>query len=139
MGSGSRKCKLSYPGHALSPSDLLHFIEMGSFSKDWASFGFDIERDLLALQISIMANPKGPPVLEGTGGLRKIRFAPSIGNIGKSKGVRVCYAFFELYGIVLLITVYSHKEKDNLTATEKRQIKKLLEEAEAFFSERRYS
>ena len=49
---------LVYPKHRLNPRELLIFTELSGFIDDWKDLGFDIDFDLLALQVEIMANPK---------------------------------------------------------------------------------
>jgi hypothetical protein len=102
------------------------------FTRRWKSFGLHDE-DLLALQFLIMLNPAGAPVVEGTGGLRKMRFAPKAWKTGKSGAMRVCYAYLEAYGTVLLIIVYSKDEKGDLVPEEKKEIRKLLRRIEGEF------
>jgi hypothetical protein len=70
-----------------------------------------------------MCSPKTPPVIPGTGGLRKLRFAPAKWGTGKSGAARVCYVYFEEYGIVLLVYVYDKRQQDNLSDTEKKVIR----------------
>ncbi|WP_145175333.1 type II toxin-antitoxin system RelE/ParE family toxin [Rubripirellula lacrimiformis] len=73
-----------------------------------------------------MSDPEGPPIIAGTGGLRKVRFAIAGSDQGKSGGVRVCYAYFAAYHIVLMLMAYPKNRKDNLSASEKAGIKKYL-------------
>ena len=47
------------------------------------------------LENQIMQNPSAAPFIRGTGGARKIRFAPARWHAGKSGSVRVIYAYFE--------------------------------------------
>ena len=94
------------------------------------------DEDQRALEVAIMAHPKGAPVMQGTGGLRKLRFAALHSGQGKSGGVRVCYCYFEQHAVVVLVLAYPKSTKDNLTAVEKRQIKTLIEEIETYLSER---
>lgn len=122
--------KLSYPKHVFKPEDLLHFIELRQFTEGWDELGLDDEADLAALQIAIMVGPKKHPVIPGTGGLRKMRFAPDHWNTGKRGAARVCYVYFQEYGIVLLVVAYGKNEKDDLTAAEKKTIAKLIIEVE---------
>ena len=56
---------------AFDPEDLLHFVELDEFIDDWRSLGLNDEADLFSLQLAIMADPRGSPVIEGTGGLRE--------------------------------------------------------------------
>jgi hypothetical protein len=59
----------------VKPDDLLNFVELSSFTRTWDELGLP-EEELGELQLRILANPKGHPVLRGTDGLRKMRYAP---------------------------------------------------------------
>lgn len=100
------------------------FIQTKEFSKNWEQLGFTDE-DLRTLENELLNNPKAGKVIRGTGNLRKYRFA--LPCKGKSGSARVCYVDFVIFETIYLITVYSKKEKDNLTKTERNQIKKLLD------------
>jgi hypothetical protein len=110
----------------VGPEDLLNFIETRVFTREWKNLGLN-DDDLFALQIALMGNPKGSPVIAGTGGLRKLRFSPPEWQRGKRGALRVCYVYFEEYGIVLLVVVYAKGEKDSLSAGEKGVIKQMIE------------
>ena len=99
------------------------FVEIPLFSKRWTEIGLD-EDDLLALQIMLLKDPESGPVLEGTGGIRKVRFP--LKNRGKSGSVRVCYADFEEFEVTYLITAFTKAERENLTQEEKNVLKKLV-------------
>lgn len=116
--------------------DLLSFIEAKTFQTAWRRCDLDDE-DLLFLQLMIMVDPKSAPVIEGTGGLRKLRFSPAGAARGKSGSHRVCYVYFEEFGIVLLVTVYEKKQRDNLSAAAKKTIRQLIERQHAFLSSKR--
>ena len=91
--------------------------------------------DLAALPASaVMLNPKRGSVVDGTGGLRKIRFAPGRWRTGKSGAARVGYANLQKYGTVLLVIAYSKDEKDELTPDEKKAIRSLLRRIEREFA-----
>lgn len=62
--------------------------------------------------------------MEGTGGIRKVRFP--LKNRGKSGSVRVCYTDFEEYEVTYLITAFTKSEQENLTDAEKNVLKKLV-------------
>lgn len=62
--------------------------------------------------------------MEGTGGIRKVRFP--LENKGKSGSVRVCYTDFEEYEVTYLITAFTKNEQENLSAEEKTVLKKLV-------------
>ena len=126
---------VTYPKHAFDdPKDILVFIEMEGFIDDWRSAGLDIEDDLSALQISIMIDPKGAPVIPGTGGLRKMRFSPPEFNAGKSSSFRVCYAYFQDLGIVLLVITYKKGDADNISKAFRNHIKEELKKQKDLLS-----
>ncbi|MGN0740020.1 MAG: type II toxin-antitoxin system RelE/ParE family toxin [Treponema sp.] len=99
------------------------FIEVPLFTKRWKEIGLSDE-DLLALQIMLLKNPESGPVMEGTGGIRKVRFA--LENRGKSGSVRVCYTDFAEYEVTYLITAFTKNEQANLSDEEKNVLKKLV-------------
>ncbi len=58
------------------------FIEVPLFTRRrWKEIGLN-DDDLRSLQIILLQDPKSGPVIEGTGGIRKVRFA--LENRGKS-------------------------------------------------------
>jgi hypothetical protein len=92
------------------------------------------DEDALALEMAILQRPKGFPVVQGTGGLRKMRFAPPKWRKGKRGAVRVGYAYLEQYGTVLLVIAYPKTEKDDLTPNERKTIRRLLARVEQEFA-----
>ena len=99
------------------------FIEVPLFTKRWKEIGLD-DKDLLALQVMLLKDPASGPIIDGTGGIRKVRFP--LENRGKRGSVRVCYADFEEFEVTYLITAFEKKEQDNLTNDEKAALKKLV-------------
>ena len=65
----------------------------------------------------LLKNPESGPVMEGTGGIWKVRFP--INNRGKSGCVKVCYIDFAEYEVTYLITAFTKNEQANLTDEEK--------------------
>ena len=100
------------------------FIELPIFKSRWEALGLN-EKDLLRLQRELLADPKAGDVMQGTGGVRKMRFA--FEHRGKSGGVRVIYVDFEVYEKIYLLTAYIKNEKDDLTKKERSEIKQLIE------------
>src|SRR5262245_33904579 len=109
----------------LRPEELLTFIELRSFTTSWNELRLDSD-DLLDLQVTILRDPSAPPIVKGTGGLRKMRFSPSRWKRGKSGALRVGYVYFEKFKTVLLALVYAKNEQDDLDQAEKNQIKALI-------------
>lgn len=99
------------------------FIEIPLFTKRWKECGLGDE-ELRKLQVMLLKNPESGPVIEGTGGIRKVRFP--IENRGKSGGIRVCYTDFAEYEVTYLITAFEKKEQENLTDEERNVLKKLV-------------
>lgn len=100
------------------------FIQTDEFSFRWDALVFH-DDDLRRLEFDIMMKHDKYPVIQGTGGLRKARFA--FEHRGKSGGIRVCYVDFVVKETIYLITVYSKNQKDNLSKEEKNEIRKLID------------
>lgn len=120
------KHKLSYPAHRFKPSDWLRFILLDPFDRKWAQLGLNDE-DLRALQVAIMTAPDKHPLVRGTGGLRKMRFARKDFDRGKSGGLRIGYVFFESYCIVLLVVVYGKNQETELSMADRNAIRQIIE------------
>lgn len=73
----------------------------------------------------IATDPTCGDVMEGTGGVRKVRFA--VGGIGKSGGVRIIYFYSSPTKPIYLFTVFAKNEKDNLTKAERNALRKVVE------------
>lgn len=110
------------------------FIEVPLFSKRWKEIGLD-DDELQALQIMLLKDPESGPVMEGTGGIRKVRFPMK--DRGKSGSVRVCYTDFAEYEVIYLITAFEKKDQENLTDEEKNILKKLIKALKAEASKSR--
>jgi hypothetical protein len=95
----------------------LTFLQLAVFREDWKKLDLN-DDDLQSLEKSLAERPGGGRVIAGTGGLRKIRFAPTSWRVGKSNAVRVCYAWFPEVDAVYLFAAYAHEEKDNLLKQE---------------------
>lgn len=121
----------------IGPEDFLHFVQLDEFVTDWEALGYDMEHDLWALELMIMANPECGAVIPGTGGLRKIRFAKEHETIGKRKGVRVCYVYFKEHWTVLLVVAYGKNEKDDLSENEKKDIRQYISRAKEWLDGRK--
>ena len=114
---GSKKKQAADGGStrpAIRPEDLLDFIELPQFTKRWEKLGLG-DDDLSWLQALIMLDPKAGKVVQGTHGLRKLRFAPPDWNRGKSGSTRVIYVYFEGLGVALLSLVYGKNEADDIS------------------------
>lgn len=100
------------------------FVMLSLFERQWEKLGLT-DDDLRRLQEQLLQNPKAGDVIQGTGGLRKIRFA--FEHRGKSGSSRVAYVDFTVDKEIYLLAVYAKNEKENLSKAERNDIKKLIE------------
>lgn len=100
------------------------FVMTREFDKNWADMGLT-DRELRSLQEELILNPEKGDLIQGTGGLRKLRIA--FEGRGKSGSGRVCYVDFAVYEKIYLITAYPKNEKENLSKAERNAIAKLID------------
>ena len=70
-------------------------------------------------------------IMEGSGGIRKLRWARS--GRGKSGGIRVVYYFFDETMPLYLLTAFGKNEKANLSQKERNLLAKVVENLVAFW------
>ena len=99
------------------------FVELPIFRARWKDMGLN-DDDLKRLQEELLADPKVGAVMRNTGGVRKMRFA--FEQKGKSGSARVIYVDFEVYEKIFLITAYHKNVKDNLSDSERNEIKQMI-------------
>jgi hypothetical protein len=100
-------------------------IQLRSFETHWRRERLSDE-DLQVLESEILENPNGGDVMKGTGGLRKMRFAPRSRGKGKSGAFRVCYANFPEHARVYLVILFPKNVQSNLTAAQRAAISDVL-------------
>ena len=100
------------------------FVELPSFSHYRVNY-LDDER-FRSLQLEMMKNPETGDLIEGTGGLRKLRYGDPRRNKGKRGGLRVIYYWWDGGRQFWLFTLYDKDEMDDLSAMEKKAIKSML-------------
>ena len=79
-----------------------------------------------SFQTLLIENPAAGDVIQGTGGLRKVRVADARRQKGKRGGLRVIYYFVTVDHEFLLFSLYDKDEQDNLAADAKKAIRQLL-------------
>ncbi len=70
-------------------------------------------------------HPKAGDLLEGTGGVRKLRWGR--GGQGKSGGVRVVYYVYDETMPLYLLTLFAKGDKSNLTQAERNELAGLVD------------
>lgn len=73
----------------------------------------------------LAAQPKAGDLIEGTGGVRKLRWAR--GGRGKSGGVRVIYYFHSDAMPLYLLTMFAKNERANLSKAERNELAGLVD------------
>jgi hypothetical protein len=103
--------------------------ETGYFSRRAAK---RLTAEELARVIEMVAgDPLCGELIEGTGGLRKVRFA--VGSKGKSGGVRIIYYWFSQKAPIFLLDLFKKGEKDNLSKAERNELAALAAHLKAIY------
>lgn len=100
------------------------FIELPAFERHRAEYLDD--EAFRSLQQALMKSPDAGAVIEGTGGLRKLRHGDQRRGKGKRGGLRVIYYWWDGRAQFWLFTLYDKDEMADLTTKEKRLLKDLL-------------
>jgi hypothetical protein len=88
-------------------------------------------QDLLAY---LAVHPKAGDIMEGTGGVRKLRWRR--GGQGKSGGVRVIYYFHDELMPLYLLTLFAKGDKANLSKAERNELADLVDALVGIWKER---
>ena len=79
-------------------------------------------------------HPSSGELIQGTGGIRKIRWAR--GGKGKSGGIRVIYYFHSGIMPLYLLAVFGKNEKANISDEEKSLLSKTVKELVGYWRQR---
>lgn len=80
------------------------------------------EKEELLFYLS--AHPKAGTLVQGTGGVRKLRWASK--GKGKSGGSRIIYFFYNETIPLFLLTIFGKDEKINISQSERNELSKLV-------------
>jgi hypothetical protein len=100
------------------------FVELPAFERYRG--GYLEDEGFRALQDALMKDPEAGEVIQGSGGLRKLRFADKRRGKGKRGGLRVIYFWWSAGMQFWLYTLYGKDEADDLTAKERSALKAML-------------
>lgn len=103
----------------------MEFFEAPAFTRHIGAYLDDA--GLLALQLFLIDHPEAGKVMAGTGGFRKLRWGDETRGKGKRGGLRVIYYFLPEEHQVWLFTLYGKDEADDLTPTQKAQLRAVID------------
>jgi mRNA-degrading endonuclease RelE of RelBE toxin-antitoxin system len=78
------------------------------------------------LQAALVGKPTLGPLIRGSGGLRKLRWA--LPGRGKRGGVRVIYFWAVRHDQLLMLLMYPKSERDDLSPSQLKLLRKLVGE-----------
>jgi hypothetical protein len=102
----------------------MEIVETSFYTKYITKLLTDDEYKLL--QKFLVEHPKSGKVIQGSGGLRKLRW--DLNHKGKSGGIRNIYYYYENEHTLLMVYVYEKSKKDTLSPKEIALLKKIIEE-----------
>lgn len=103
---------------------MFSFIETRLFTRLVREYLDD--DDYTALQKELVRNPEAGPVIPGSGGVRKLRWAAP--GRGKRGGYRVIYYVRQAHGLIWMLTMYPKNVSARIPAHVLRQIRKEAED-----------
>ncbi len=106
---------------------MITVAETETFQKKISKLLSTEEKENLISYLS--EHQKAGDLIQGTGGIRKLRW-------GKSGGVRVIYFFHSEIMPLYLLAVFGKNEKANITAEEKSSLSKAVKELVAYWRQK---
>ena len=103
---------------------VFSFIETRLFTKLVLDYLSDDEYG--RLQEALMRDPESGPVIPGSGGVRKLRWAAP--GRGKRGGYRIIYYVRRARGVIWMLTMYPKNVAENIPAHVLREIAKEVED-----------
>jgi hypothetical protein len=100
------------------------FVELPAFERHRATYLDD--DSFRELQNLLMLNPAAGDLIQGTGGLRKLRFTDARRNKGKRGGLRIIYYWWDSGLQFWLFTLYDKNEMSDLTPLQREGLKALI-------------
>ena len=101
---------------------LLTIVELPEFLRRARNLLSDFESQLLVAYLAQF--PLAGDLIEGTGGVRKLRWARE--GMGKRSGVRVDYYFHSERMPLYILTAFAKNERTDLSMAERHELAKLV-------------
>jgi mRNA-degrading endonuclease RelE of RelBE toxin-antitoxin system len=102
----------------------MQIVETSVFTRQVQSLLTDEE--YRELQDLLVARPDIGKVIQGSGGLRKVRW--TAGKRGKRGGVRIIYYWYVAGSQILMLLIYAKSEQEDLTPQQMKVLRKIVEE-----------
>jgi mRNA-degrading endonuclease RelE of RelBE toxin-antitoxin system len=102
----------------------MRFVETPIFTKALRSAIPDEE--YRALQVALILRPEQGKLIQGTGGLRKIRWSGK--GHGKRGGFRLIYYWHRQTESLFMLYLYAKNEREDLTAGQKKVLSQVVRE-----------
>jgi hypothetical protein len=102
----------------------IEFIETPTFTRMITALLTDDE--YWGLQYVLMENPERGEIIQGGGGIRKLRYA--VQGRGKSGGIRVIYYWIKDNDQIYMLVAYPKSKKDDLTDKETAVLRRYVKE-----------
>jgi hypothetical protein len=103
---------------------LFSFREAASFTQRVLEYLGD--ESYARLQWYLLSRPEAGDLIQGSGGIRKVRW--TVAGKGKRDGTRVIYHWASARGLFFMLDIYAKSEKEDLTPDELKELRKLLKE-----------
>lgn len=100
----------------------MRFIETPVFTKRVKDLLSD--EDYRTLQVALLLRPEQGPLLKGSGGLRKVRWAPKA--VGKRGAIRVIYYWKPDEQVFYMLFAYTKTAQEDLTADQLRALARIV-------------
>ena len=100
------------------------FVELPAFERHRERYLDDAA--LLELQLLLISNPDAGATIQGTGGLRKVRFRDPRRSKGKRGGLRVIYYWWRNGRQFWLFTLYDKDELSDLTSPQRDKLRTMI-------------
>ena len=102
----------------------MRFIETPIFTKELQNFL--TEEDHRSLQLALLFRPEQGKIIQGSGGLRKIRWGTK--GSGKRGGCRVIYYWDKKSETIYMLLVYLKSKQEYLTKAQMKILSRLVKE-----------
>ena len=102
----------------------MRFVETPIFTR--VITGLLDDEDYRGLQIALMLRPEQGPIIRGSGGLRKVRWAKP--GAGKRGGLRVIDYWIPKESAFFMLYAYSKSDQADLTPAQARRLGQIVRE-----------